>query len=257
MVSSGYAFADDFLNGSVLYPGGYTGFSVVFNQVSNHIWFGNNTGQFTMTNVSQYINQALEDVLCTFKVSPDFSNYGLPSNLGFNRENQVSVAATSPAKYRLNYTNYRVPPSNGGAGDWIYPSPLWIGPVYYIKCPKKINLMGFSHCYMEISGLNNLNETYPYNFSTFTSTTNQTCGRVNSAFAKIPIPGLPLSMWFDSSVDNNYKFFDPPAERIRRLNIVIRYHNGMLVNFENFNFTFCLEFTLFNGYISTKYNIRR
>ena len=257
MVQSGYANKDDFLAGSALYPGGYYGFSVTFNEVSGHIWFGNNIGQFTMTNTSQYINQALEAIYCTFKSSPDFSNFGLPSYIGFNRADYTANQATSPADYRLNYLNYRVPVSNGGAGDWIYPSDLWGGEVYYIKCPKKINLMGYSHIYMELAGLNNLDETYPYNVSTFTTPTNQTNGRVNSAFAKIPVPGLPLSMWFDSTVDNNYKFFDPPAERIHRLNVTIRYHNGMLANFENFNFTFCLEFTLLNGYISSKYNMRR
>jgi hypothetical protein len=80
---------------------------------------------------------------------------------------------------------------------------------------------------------------------------------VNSAFAKVSVPGLPLSLWYDINAEGNYKLFDPPAERIRRLHITIRYHNGMLVDFETFNFSFCLEFTLLNGYISKKFNMRR
>lgn len=258
MVATGYPNALDFLNGNSTNVGGYNGFSVAFNEVSNHIWFGNNTGQFTMTNDSQYINQALQPIFCVFKSSPDFSNFGLPSNIGFMKENVTATAATTPYDYRFGYTNYKTSVADGGSGDWIYPSPLWgNGPVYYIKCPKKINIMGFSHFYMEISGMNNINETYPYNVSTFTRQTNQTNGRVDAAFAKISVPGLPLSMWFDSTVDNNYKFYDPPAERLRRLFITLRYHNGMVVDFENFNFTFCLEFTILNGYIPTTYNMRK
>ena len=109
MLASGYIYASDFLAGSSVYTGGYYGFYVVFNEVSNHLWFGNNTGQFTMTNTSQYINQSLEAVYCVFKSSPDFSNFGLPSNLGFNKEDYVSNQATSPTDYRLMYTNYKAP----------------------------------------------------------------------------------------------------------------------------------------------------
>jgi hypothetical protein len=258
MISSGYPGVDDFINGSTLYPGGYNGFRVVFNEVSHTIWLANNTGQFTMTNNSPTILSELDSLYCTYKSVPDYSNYGLPSNLGLPRDNITATEAIVTADYRLNYTNYKVPVNQGGSGDWIYPDPLWNdGPIYYLKCPKKINLMGNSHFYMDISGLNNIDETYPYSVSTFTNNTNQTNGKVESAFAKIAIPGLPLSMWYDSNIEYNYKYFDPPAERLRRLNITIRYHNGMLVNFDDFNFTFCLEFTVFAGVIPAKYNLRR
>jgi len=40
------------------------------------------------------------------------------------------------------------------------------------------------------------------------------------------------------------KIFNPPAERIRRLKIKIRYHNGLLVDFGKFNYSFMLEFTI-------------
>ena len=59
------------------------------------------------------------------------------------------------------------------------------------------------------------------------------------------------------NVDNNYKLFEPPAERLRRLNITIRYHNGMLVDFEGFNYTFCLEFTILSGVLPKNYNMRK
>ena len=42
MQDTGYINASNFINGTTLYTGGYNGFYVVFNEVTNHIWFGNN-----------------------------------------------------------------------------------------------------------------------------------------------------------------------------------------------------------------------
>jgi hypothetical protein len=84
--------------------------------------------------------------------------------------------------------------------------------------------------------------------------TNETNGKVNSAFAKIPIPTTPISQWFDNECES-YKIFDPPAERIRRLKIKIRYHDGSLVNFETFPFSFCIQFTLFSAQKQLGYNL--
>lgn len=71
---------------------------------------------------------------------------------------------------------------------------------------------------MEIGGQNCIDETKPYNVSRFTTETNQTNGVVNSSFAKIAVPTTPLSQWFDrDSVP--YKYYYPPAERIRRLKL--------------------------------------
>ena len=130
-------------------------------------------------------------------------------------------------------------------GYWLTPNPNLPGSqISFIEAPFKLNNMGPSHFYMEIAGLNCIDETSPFNYSEFTKTTNETNGRVNSAFAKISVTATPLAQWFDLGSDP-YKFFNPPAERIRRLKIKLRYHDGTLVNFGRFNFSFMLEFTLF------------
>ena len=107
---------------------------------------------------------------------------------------------------------------------------------------------------MELDGLNCIDETSPYNLSKFTVQTNETNGVANAAFARIPIPATPLSQYFDNEHEPR-KFFLPPAERIRRLKIKFRYHNGQLVNFSNFDYSFMLEFTLLSPQIERKYNI--
>jgi hypothetical protein len=115
--------------------------------------------------------------------------------------------------------------------------------------------MGPSYFYIDIDLLNNIDETYPFNVSGFTNTTNETNGKVNSAFAKIAIPTTPLSQWFETEGSESYKIFDPPAERIRRLKIKLRYHDGSPVNFDTFPFSFSLQFTLFNAQKKLGYNL--
>ena len=95
---------------------------------------------------------------------------------------------------------------------------------------------------MEIAKQNCIDETAPYNVSRFTATTNNTNGIVNSSFAKIAIPTTPMSQWFDRD-SLPYKYYYPPAERIRKLCIKLRYHNGELVDFGVFNYSFVIEFT--------------
>jgi hypothetical protein len=237
--------------------GGYNGFSVAFNEVSNRVWFGNNNASFVITNSSDIVSKSLLDVTCLSKTLPDYSNWGLSSFIGFSRSDSYSKLATSPIDYKFFYTNYKEVISLGGQGDWINTDPYYSnGTINYIECPNKINLMGPSHFYMDIAGLNNLDETSPYNISQFTRQTNGTNGRVNSSFAKIGIAGVPLSMFYDYNQNQNYKYFDPPAERIRKLGISIRYHDGLLVNFETFNYSFVLEFTILDPRIETNYKIR-
>jgi hypothetical protein len=247
----------DYINPPPPTIGGYNGFSVAFNEVSNRVWFGNNNASFVITNESNIVSKTLLDVNCLTKTLPDFSNWGLSSFIGFTRFDTHSKIATSPNEYRFFYTNYKLVASIGGDGDWLNPDPYYpSAPLNFIACPNKINLMGPSHFYMEIAGLNNLDETSPYNVSQFTRQTNGTNGRVNSAFAKVGVAGVPLSMFYDANQDQNYKFFDPPAERIRKLTITIRYHDGLLVNFETFNYSFVLQFTVLDPRIETNYKIR-
>jgi hypothetical protein len=103
--------------------------------------------------------------------------------------------------------------------------------------------MGPGYMYMEIAGQNCIDETSPFNVSPATLTSNITNGVVNSSFAKISIPTTPIAQWFDRD-SLPYKFYYPPAERMRKFYFRIRYHNGQLVNFGEFNYSFVLEFTI-------------
>jgi hypothetical protein len=234
--------------------GGYNNFIIVYNNVSQKIWFGNTCDQFTLYNEYNVIKNALTDNLfCGLRSGlPDFSDWGLPSYLGLSRCNIESVNSSTILEITdfTVYDNIVVPRFYygdvypGDNGYWLLPNPAYTGSnVNWIESPLKINLMGPAYFYMELEGQNCIDETAPFNVSPFTTQTNQTNGIVNSAFAKIAVPTTPISQWFDRE-SLPYKFYYPPAERMRRLKIKLRYHNGQTLNFGSFNFSFLLEFTI-------------
>jgi hypothetical protein len=222
--------------------GGYTNFVIVYNNVNQKIWFGNICDGFILTNTTQVKRETLNDsVLCVNRShNPDFSNWGLPANLGLTRCDTNATAGSNDVVPRFYYGDV----FPGDSGYWLTPNPSLAGSVvYWIEPAYKINLMGPAYMYMELEGQNCIDETSPYNVSDFTLKTNETNGIVNSSFAKISIPSTPMSQWFDYE-QLPYKFYYPVAERMRKLKFKLRYHDGQLVNFGVFNFSFVLEFIL-------------
>jgi hypothetical protein len=231
----------------------YSDFIVTYNSVAQQLWFGNSSSGFTFPNNSDFYRIQRVDRQGSCYVNPrslpSFSSWGLPAYLGFTRLPSTSVSYSDNKKVKLSYLNkfscFWIAPSEPGAN------------IHIIKAPLKINFMGPSYIYMELdstTSLNCIDETNPYNLSKFTKETNQTNGRVNASFAKIAIPTTPISQWYDTDQEA-YKWFDPPAERIRKLRIKLRYHDGTLVDFASFDYSIMLEFTLFNPQIQRKSTI--
>jgi len=258
----------------------YDRFKIVYNTVSQKLWFGNSADQFVLTNDSAvFFKKDYVDSSCVRRnVLPDFANWGLPAYLGFTRcpacalnadeslqsnESQLEsiYGDTTGSSADLSLMNQKVPrfyygdvTGTGDNGYWIFPAAPGAS-VYFLQAPLKISFMGPAYIYMEIDGFNCIDETSPWNLSAFTTHTNNTNGIVNSAFAKIPIPTTPISQWFDGDMVP-YKYFNPPAERIRKLNIRLRYHNGQNVDFGNFEYSFMLEFNILRPQQERSYSIR-
>jgi hypothetical protein len=82
-------------------------------------------------------------------------------------------------------------------------------------------------------------------------------GRVNAAFAKIPlIKHYAYSNDTRTLFLNNIVQYDPPIERIVRLKFKFRFHDGRLVNFQNYPFDFTIEFNSLRDEIEKKYKVR-
>ena len=247
----------------------YDRFTIVYNEVGQKLWFGNNADQFVLKNSSNALfKKDFIDNKCLSSRRgelPNFTDFGLPAFLGFTRCDTIAYPAaqfTQDLGMEADVASDGLIPrfyygdvtGTGDNGYWILPV-LPEASVYYLQAPLKINFMGPAYIYMEIEGLNCIDETIPYSLSTFTTSTNQTNGICNSAFAKIPVPTTPISQWFDDDM-GPYKYFNPPAERIRKLKIKFRYHNNVLVDFGSFDFSFMLEFCILRPQNERKYNIR-
>ena len=226
--------------------GGYSKFVIVYNSVGQKIWYGNTSDEFVLANEAVSVIGELDDNLfCGAKAQlPEFDFWGLPSNLGLSRCNITAVSITDTVTGQPFTPRFYYGDVNGGDnGYWLLPDPtLTNSVVYFIEPPFKINLMGPAYFYMELNGNNCIDETSPYTVNRFTLSNNITNGIVNSSFAKIAIPTTPISQWFDRE-SLPYKMYWPPAERMRKLGVRFRYHNGQLVNFGAFPYSFAIEFT--------------
>ena len=248
----------------------YDRFNIVYNSVGQTLWFGNNADQFVITNDSNfYLNRVVVDATCLRKnMLPEWSNWGLPYYLGFTRCNAQSYNYDEfLQKFPVDvpiYTSFNslnVPrfyygdadPGKADNGYWLLPV-LPGAMVYFLQAPFKINFMGPSYIYMEVDGMNCIDETSPWNLSNYTTHNNQTNGIVNSSFAKIAVPTTPISQWFDTESDS-YKYWNPPAERIGKLKFKFRYHNGALVQFGQFEYSFVIEFNILKPQIERAYSI--
>ena len=134
---------------------------------------------------------------------------------------------------------------NGDDGFWLLPNLELTGSqVHWIECTYKINLMGPGFMYMELDGQNCIDETSPYNVSAFTLRTNETNGIVNSSLAKFAVPTTPISQWFDMDRKGPYKYWNPPAERLFKIKVKLRYHNGIIAQMGLFDYSFMLELSI-------------
>lgn len=206
--------------------GGYTKFIMAYNSVTGKLWFGNTSDGFTLL---QGTNTAVD---CSQRLrQPEYSKWGLPYNLGLPRNNVDSI---NPPANSVSF-NY-LPVSSGPWLTAILPGAL----CYTVEPAYKLSLSGAQIFYMELHGQNCIDEMLPYNKNGFTMHTNETNGQVNSAFGKIT-----MSTSFGIDRDSiPYKTYTPPAERMRKLRIKFRYHNGQPVDFGLAEYSFVLEFVL-------------
>jgi len=217
-------------------------FNVFYDEVGQKLWFGHTDLSFNLN----FCNQVMYDFSNCDQpiVWNNYARWGLPYYLGFNKECYTSARDISLAFDYLCPNNNIVTNSNEIK--------------YYVEAPLSFNLTGDTCMYMEIDKYNSYDELYPYNQSSRqTFDNNAYSGRVNSAFAKIPI-----RFHNENSYDSRTLFlqnivqYDPPIERIARLKFKFRFHDGRLVNFQNYPFDFTLEVNSLRNEIAKSYSIR-
>ena len=221
--------------GAFVYPfsasGGYKQFEMAYNIVTEKLWFGNRSSTFILENNTVLKKFLLERNLCpNLDSQPSFKNWGLPSALGLSRcDTKSSTDGTIPRFYYGNVFG-------SDNGYWLIPDPSLPGSkVSYIEAESVLDVEEEQFLYLDLDEYNCGDQTSPYNLSNFTFRTNQTNGIVNSYFAVVPYNR------YDDAFPV-YKFFYPPAERIRKFKIKLKTHDGTIANLGNKNYTLILEF---------------
>jgi len=230
----------------------YNEFKVAYNEVSNTLWFGNSSSNFTITNSNiELYGSNLQSTMnqCYNYSLPTFKYWGLPAYLGFTR---CDAKASSLPKGELPRFYYKT----GDDSYWLPENTLLTNSqVYVLKTPYDLNILGDTYYFVDIQELNCMDMLSPFNVSSYTLSTNGNNSRVNAALARTRVgtSEVLLSQLYNTA--SPYKLFVPPAERIRRLHISVRGQNGQLVDFGNQEFSFMLEFTLYSAQIARKVNL--
>jgi hypothetical protein len=231
----------------------YTFFQVLVNNPQSKFWFVNTLNPFIFNNDSLLYtaNNMLGETFLpcsTQRVFPSFTYYGLPAYLGF--KNVASASSVCTNKYDLTLFN-NGPSTTATSSDTSVPSTIiqptfaqnYIeyngesGPnyvsVHYVKPSNTFTLVKNTSIFIDIATMNGVDATRPFTNNDFTKITNQGNGSVNSFLGRITL--LPTTINFSTSTNGGdiqpIVNFNPPLERVTRLKISIRYHDGSLVNF--------------------------
>ena len=168
----------------------------------------------------------------------------------YEKKTYVAEAASLGESIEFDYT---CPPTT--IATPVYPTKY---PVYYISAPYTIKIMGERTIYMEVDKYNSYDELMPFSEHTSNMYNNDYNGRVDVAFAKIPITAMPNGLTWESrnGLLQNITVFDPPLERVQKLKFKFRYHDGRLVDFQDFPFDFTIEFNRLKNEIEKHYCVR-
>jgi hypothetical protein len=185
-------------------PSGTT-FNVTYDSITHKFTFTNDTSSFIFRfDLPNNYNCGKDNYKTD--VYAQHSNWGLGYILGFDKKKYSTVFAVIPAN---------------------------------IVSPNPCDLEDNKCIYIELEKYNKCDEIKPFLYYSYN---NANSGIVNSAFAKIPIypfqdnKGLVNDGYFE-----NISYYQPPIDKIAKFKLKFRYHNGMLVDFHNFNVSLSLE----------------
>ena len=213
-------------------------FLVKYNSLNKKFYIGNTNAEFTL-NFKTKINYTNCNNNNNVDIYLQPRHWGLGYILGFNKENITSVNNSDTNNYK-----FITDPSNN---NWI------ANGSHIIISNNTCDLNGYNTIYMEVESLNSSDEIKPYSISNFTNTN---IGLVNSFFAKIPYSNEILNFYSKDYFLESVSFYQPPLEKISKLKIKFRYHNGLLVDLLNNNVVFSFEINQIRNEIKD-YNVRK
>jgi len=198
-------------------------FVIAYNEINNKYYFGHSSKSFRLL-----FDKVIKYSTCdkdNYKIDifSQHSDWGLGNLLGFDKQTYISNITSAPNI--LSFPNETT--------RWIELSSN------VIVSHKSSNLEHTQFIYIELDKYNKCDEIKPYLYYNYS---NANSGIINSAFAKIPfIPSQSNSSLINYGYLDNTSYFQPPIDKIAKLKIRFRYHNGMLVDFQNYNVSLSIE----------------
>jgi hypothetical protein len=231
----------------------YNNFRCKWNAVTNKFWFGNIRDKFILI----FGEKLTYEKSCNqVDIWNHYARWGLPAYLGYKKRSYKS-SFTPKNPWQKDQVGdpfgFDYEMENGAGNEWLDSSMNhFVNLDGLSEDPLdpsgicNLDIMGENCIYMEAEKYNSMDEIEPYSENTGSWFNNDYAGKVNSAFAKIPVGSLPYSQLSDSTRNfiANISHYNPPIERIDRLRFKFRYHDGRLVDFKCLPFTFTLEFNM-------------
>jgi hypothetical protein len=105
---------------------------------------------------------------------------------------------------------------------------------------RKLNLSSEAYYYLEIDGLNMMDELLPFSNDAYAVTNGTSTGIIKSIFSKRSILTDIADQYKIGTGEQ--KIFIPALRRMKRISVKIRYHDGRSPDFGSFPFDFTLKF---------------
>jgi hypothetical protein len=235
----------------------YSYFRVKYDSVTQQLWFGNVHDRFELMFSenqdyvdSSPIDPSTRNTRCDQpNVWTYAMNWGLPFYLGFSKAN---YAAAEVAENELHFGTAR-------PTLWISALTQKGGKLFYVKAPNILDIYGNTAIYMELEKMNTCDEIAPYRSAT-NSLRSDYNGTVNSYFAKIPLTLNAEGTGFSASNSYMYLYnmaqFNPVIDKLRRIKVTMRYHDGRLVDFRDTNFNFTISLGQIHDELARNYVLR-
>jgi len=251
-------------------------FRCKYNKIKNTFWFGllGHTNPPTPANFKTVIRKFslnfqkkmsyMVDCNST-EVWENYAKWGLPFYLGYEKKKYIStptpynpffstIADTTNGRniggaFGFNYEIKDTDLSNQASGHWLNQPAISSSNNLIVdisKNPCTMNILGEDWIYMEVEKHNTIDEIRPYSTNTSGWFNNDYNGKVNSAFAKIPVENNAFSSGFvkNRNILSNVSFYTPPLARVKRFKFKFRYHDGRLVDFKCMPISFVIEFNV-------------
>lgn len=176
--------------------------------------YSSTTGRLTIANTSPFDLVFNEN-------DPSNTNCGKATNFSYNTWQNLA--------YYLGFSQERKSSTPDGGGRYLIVGDFAMNPA-----PSTYFLM-------ELGPLNKIDET---------SLDNKKSGRINGAFAKIPVnvnSGDYIFIQDTGTSPLNYRVYNPPIGKLSQLYVKFRYHDGRVIDFNGIEHSFTLEFELLDN----------